>query len=71
MITMDGAAYRRMLLSAAASIERNKEAINELNVFPVPDGDTGTNMSMTLNTAAQDLRRVEHPTLTKAADIAA
>ena len=68
---MDGAAYRRMLLSAAASIERNKEAINELNVFPVPDGDTGTNMSMTLNTAAQDLRRVEHPTLTKAADIAA
>ena len=71
MITMDGAAYRRMLLSAAASIERNQEAINELNVFPVPDGDTGTNMSMTLNTAAQDLRRVEHPTLTKAADIAA
>ena len=71
IITMDGAAYRRMLLSAAASIERNKEAINELNVFPVPDGDTGTNMSMTLNTAAQDLRRVEHPTLTKAADIAA
>ncbi len=71
MITMDGAAYRRMLLSAAASIERNKEAINELNVFPVPDGDTGTNMSMTLNTAAQDLKRVENPTLTKAADIAA
>ena len=68
---MDGAAYRRMLLSAAASIERNQEAINELNVFPVPDGDTGTNMSMTLNTAAQDLRRVENPTLTKAADIAA
>ena len=71
MITMDGAAYRRMLLSAAASIERNKEAINELNVFPVPDGDTGTNMSMTLGTAAQDLKRVENPTLTKAADIAA
>ena len=69
--TMDGAAYRRMLLSAAASIERNKEAINELNVFPVPDGDTGTNMSMTLNTAAQDLRRMEGLTLTKAADVAA
>ena len=68
---MDGAAYRRMLLSAAASIERNKEAINELNVFPVPDGDTGTNMSMTLNTAAQDLRRMEGLTLTKAADVAA
>ena len=69
--TIDGAAYRRMLLSAAASIERNKESINELNVFPVPDGDTGTNMSMTLNTAAQDLRRADNPTLTKAADIAA
>ena len=55
MITMDGAAYRRMLLSAAASIERNKEAINELNVFPVPDGDTGTNMSMTIGAAAKEM----------------
>ena len=70
-MTIDGAVYRRMLLSAAASIERNQEALNELNVFPVPDGDTGTNMSMTFNTAAQDLRRADNPTLTKAADMAA
>ena len=49
---INGAAYRKMLLSAAASIEIQKQQINDLNVFPVPDGDTGTNMSMTLNTAA-------------------
>ena len=70
-LTIDGAAYRKMLLSAAASIEINKQKINDLNVFPVPDGDTGTNMSMTLNAAAQDLKKTESPTLTKAADIAA
>ena len=68
---IDGAAYRKMLLSAAASIEIHKQQINDLNVFPVPDGDTGTNMSMTLNTAAADLRKSEDPRLTKAADIAA
>ena len=60
-----------MLLSAAAAIEINKQRINELNVFPVPDGDTGTNMSMTLANAAADLRRAEDPTLTAAADTAA
>ena len=69
--TIDGAAFRRMILSAAAAIEINKQKINELNVFPVPDGDTGTNMSMTLNNAAADLRKTDDPTLTKAADIAA
>ncbi len=70
-LTIDGAAYRKMILSAAASIEIHKQKINDLNVFPVPDGDTGTNMSMTLNTAAQDLKKADCPTLTKAADIAA
>lgn len=54
--TIDGAAFQKMILSAAASIEIHKQQINELNVFPVPDGDTGTNMSMTLNAAAADLR---------------
>lgn len=57
-----------MILSAAASIEIHKQQINELNVFPVPDGDTGTNMSMTLNAAAADLRKAGTVTLTKAAD---
>ena len=69
--TIDGAAFRRMVISAAAAIEINKQHINELNVFPVPDGDTGTNMSMTLNNAVADLKRAEDPSLTKAADITA
>ena len=60
-----------MLLSAAAAIEINKQKLNELNVFPVPDGDTGTNMSMTINAAASDLRKLEDPTLEKAASAAA
>lgn len=55
--TMNGAAFRAMLLSAAASIENHKQEINELNVFPVPDGDTGTNMSLTINAAANELRQ--------------
>ena len=69
--TIDGAAYRKMILSAAASIELNKQQINDLNVFPVPDGDTGTNMSMTLNTAAAEMRKPGELTLTKAADVVA
>ena len=69
--TIDGVAFRRMIISAAAAIEINKQHINELNVFPVPDGDTGTNMSMTLNNAVADLKRAEDPTLTQAADITA
>lgn len=60
-----------MVISAAAAIEIHKNHINELNVFPVPDGDTGTNMSMTLNNAVADLKRAEDPNLTKAADITA
>ncbi|MBE7001442.1 MAG: DAK2 domain-containing protein [Ruminococcaceae bacterium] len=59
------------MISAAASIEINKQKLNELNVFPVPDGDTGTNMSMTINAAAADLRKADAPTLEKAAAIAA
>ena len=59
------------MISAAASIEINKQALNELNVFPVPDGDTGTNMSMTINAAAADLRKAEDPALEKAAAVTA
>ena len=69
--TINGADFRRLIISAASSIEINKQALNELNVFPVPDGDTGTNMSMTINAAAADLRKAEDPTLEKAAAIAA
>ena len=69
--TINGGDFRRLMVSAAASIEINKQKLNELNVFPVPDGDTGTNMSMTINAAAADLRKAEDPSLEKAADIAA
>jgi len=69
--TINGADFRRLMISAAASIEINKKQLNELNVFPVPDGDTGTNMSMTINAAANDLRKAEDPTLEKAAAISA
>ena len=69
--TIDGAVLRRMIISAAASIEIHKQQINELNVFPVPDGDTGTNMSMTINTAVADLKKADDPVLDKAASIAA
>ncbi len=66
-----GADFRRMIISASASIEINKQALNELNVFPVPDGDTGTNMSMTVSAAANDLRKLEDPSLGQAAQGAA
>jgi len=69
--TINGADFRRLMISAAASIEINKQKLNELNVFPVPDGDTGTNMSMTINAAANDLRKAEDPTLEQAASISA
>ena len=69
--TINGADFRRMLISAAAAIEINKQALNELNVFPVPDGDTGTNMSMTINAASADLRKAEDPDLGQAAKVAA
>ena len=68
---INGADLRRMIISAAAAIEINKQALNDLNVFPVPDGDTGTNMSMTINAAAGDLRKTEDPSLEKAAKVAA
>ena len=69
--TIHGGSFRRMIINAAASIEINKQALNDLNVFPVPDGDTGTNMSMTINAAANDLRKMEDPTLEQTAYAAA
>ena len=69
--TIKGSSFRRMMINAAAAIEINKQQLNDLNVFPVPDGDTGTNMSMTINAAAADLRKVEDPNLEKASATAA
>ncbi len=70
--TIDGASFRRLICSAAAAVDNNCQKINELNVFPVPDGDTGTNMGMTLGAAATDLSKAPQDiTLTKAADMTA
>ena len=60
-----------MLLCANAALEENKQRINELNVFRVPDGDTGTNMSLTMNSAAIELGRKQTDTVGAVADCAA
>ena len=54
---IDAASFKEMFLCANAALEENKQIINDLNVFPVPDGDTGTNMSLTMNSAAIALRQ--------------
>ena len=51
----------RMFLAGAANLEAKKEFINELNVFPVPDGDTGTNMTLTIMSAAKEVSALEQP----------
>ena len=68
---IDGALFQRMIIHAAASIESQKQSINELNVFPVPDGDTGTNMSLTIGTAGADARKKHLPAVGQAASAAA
>ena len=50
-----------MFLAGAANLEAKKEMINELNVFPVPDGDTGTNMTLTIMSAAKEVKALENP----------
>ena len=54
---IDAAAFKEMILCADAALHANIQAINDLNVFPVPDGDTGTNMGLTINNAAAELRK--------------
>ena len=66
-----GALFKRMVLHGAAVITAQKQAINDLNVFPVPDGDTGTNMSMTIGTAVTELRKSEPATVDQAASVTA
>ena len=66
-----GELYKRMVLNAAAAIENNKREINELNVFPVPDGDTGTNMSLTIGAAEKALASMTPGTLGHVADVTA
>ena len=68
---INGGAFKQMVLFGAACITAQKQAINDLNVFPVPDGDTGTNMSLTIQTAAAELRKSEPASVGEAAKITA
>lgn len=61
--TIDAFTLKKMFLAGAKSIESKKEYINELNVFPVPDGDTGTNMTLTILSAAKEVSQMENPTI--------
>ena len=66
---IDGALFQRMVIHASASINVQKQSINELNVFPVPDGDTGTNMSLTIGTAAAEAKKKPAESIGKAASV--
>ena len=68
---IDAAAFKDMILCADAALAANTQQINELNVFPVPDGDTGTNMGLTLNTAATQLRKKDFYAVDAVADCVA
>ena len=69
--SVDGKTLAGMLIHASACLNAEKQKINELNVFPVPDGDTGTNMSLTISTAAAELRQKKPTTVEKAASVCA
>ena len=69
--TIDGALFARMIVHASACIGLRKQEINELNVFPVPDGDTGTNMYMTISAAAEELGKKSPTTVGEAASLTA
>jgi len=61
--TIDAKTFKKMFLAGAASIEAKKEFINELNVFPVPDGDTGTNMTLTIMSAVKEVNSLNDPSI--------
>ena len=68
---INGSTFKQMVLFGAACITNEKQAINDLNVFPVPDGDTGTNMSLSIQTAVAELKKNEPATVEEAAKITA
>lgn len=68
---LEGELLARMVIHASAALNVEKQTINELNVFPVPDGDTGTNMSLTLGTAAAELQKKQPKTVGEAAAVTA
>ena len=68
---INAAAFKECILCAYAALQANIQTINDLNVFPVPDGDTGTNMGLTMEKAAAELRKNDFPTITATADCVA
>lgn len=70
-VFLDGNDLRHMILEACNYFELYKESINELNVYPVPDGDTGTNMCLTMTAAAKDLQGVASDSIGEVAGITA
>ncbi|MBR5093749.1 MAG: DAK2 domain-containing protein [Oscillospiraceae bacterium] len=68
---IDAAAFKECILCADAALQANIQAINDLNVFPVPDGDTGTNMGLTINNAAVELRKRDFESISAAAECVA
>ena len=68
---ISGGAFKQMVAFGAACIAQQKQTINDLNVFPVPDGDTGTNMSLTIQTAVNELRKCQPATVDEAAKVTA
>ncbi len=69
--TIDAAAFQQMVIHAAAAIAAEKQQVNDLNVFPVPDGDTGTNMSLTIAAAAAEMKKKNFATVGQAAQATA
>ncbi len=67
---IQGKVLRDAMISASNCLSQKKQSVDELNIFPVPDGDTGTNMSMTLSAAARELARLQDPTVSETADTA-
>ena len=68
---LNGSLFQSMVIQGAYAIADKKERANQLNVFPVPDGDTGTNMAMTMSAAVKELEKLNEPTLAKAVDCTA
>lgn len=68
---IDNVTFKKMLLGAAVNLENNKAIVDSLNVFPVPDGDTGTNMNLTVQSAMKEINNLQESTISQIADAAA
>ena len=69
--SIDGLLLKEMIIAGANLLEQNREAIDALNVFPVPDGDTGTNMSLTMKSTVKEISALDEPSASKLLSMAA